>query len=78
MDCLVVKNGSERIPVSTDLEGIKRLVDIHGADNVLNMDGSPYPLVAMTMETIKLVPESFSASVPEAVDNEDKPKRKTK
>ena len=70
-DCLVVKNGSERTPVSTDAEGLKRLVEIHGADNILNFDGSPYLLV----QTV--VPESVE-SVPEAIDDEDKPKRKSR
>ena len=76
-DCLVVKNGSERIAVSTDLEGLKRLAEIHGPQNILNMDGSPYPLVAMTMEAIKVIPDSVEL-VPEAIDDEDKPKRKSR
>ena len=70
-DCLVVKNGSERTPVSTDAEGLKRLVEIHGASNILNFDGSPYLLA---------VPEVVPVDepVPEAIDDEDKPKRKSR
>ena len=71
-DCLVVKNGSERTPVSTDAEGLKRLVEIHGADNILNFDGSPYLLAVPAV-----VPDSVE-SVPEAIDDEDKPKRKSR
>ena len=71
-DCLVVKNGSERTPVSTDAEGLKRLVEIHGAVNILNFDGSPYLLAVPAV-----VPETVE-SVPEAIDDEDKPKRKSR
>ena len=70
-DCLVVKNGSERTPVSTDAEGLKRLVEVHGAVNILNFDGSPYLLAVPTKE---VDPEP----VPEAIDDEDKPKRKSR
>ena len=72
-DCLVVKNGSERTPVSTDAEGLKRLVEVHGAVNILNFDGSPYLLAVSTKEA-EVVPEA----VPEAIDDEDKPKRKSR
>ena len=72
-DCLVVKNGTERIPVSTDLEGIKRLVEIHGAVNILNLDGSPYLLPDVSSET-----ETKSETKAEEADHEDKPKRKSR
>ena len=63
IDCLIVKNDSERVPVKTNLEGLKRLVEIHGAGNILNFDGSPY---------------IFTASKAESSVEEDKTKRKFK
>ena len=76
-DCLVVKNGTERIPVSTDLEGIKRLVEIHGTVNILNFDGSPYLLPDVSSET-ETKDETKAEAKAEEADHEDKPKRKTK
>ena len=54
-DCIVVKNEAERTPVRADIEGLKRLADIHGAGNILNLDGSPYPFPEATMPAIEPV-----------------------
>ena len=71
-DCLIVKNEAERIPVRADIEGLRRLAEIHGAGNILNMDGSPYTFPEVALPTVE-------AALPteEVVSNdEDKPKRK--
>ena len=71
-DCLIVKNEAERIPVRADIEGLKRLAEIHGAGNILNLDGSPYSFPEVALSTVE-VALSIEESIP---DVEDKPKRK--
>ena len=71
-DYLVVKNSSERIPVCTDMEGLKCMAEIHGASNILNLDGSPYLFPEVALPTVEVATEE---SVPE---DEDKPKRKSR
>ena len=73
-DYLVVKNSSERIPVCTDMEGLKCMAEIHGASNILNLDGSPYLFPEVALSTVE-VPLSTEEAVP---DDEDKPKRKSR
>ena len=71
-DCLVIKNEAERIPVRANIEGLKRLAEIHGAANILNLDGSPYLFPVVALSTIEV-----ALSTEEAVhEDEDKPKRK--
>ena len=72
--CLIVKNSAERIPVWTDMEGLKILAEIHGASNILNLDGSPFMFPEVALSTIEV-----SLSTEEVIpDDEDKPKRKTR
>ena len=52
-DCIVVKNEAERIPVRADIEWIKRLAEIHGAANILNLDSSPYSFPEVSLSTIE-------------------------
>ena len=74
-DCIIVKNEAERIPVRTNIEGIKHLAEIHGVGNVLMLrppDGSPYTFPEATLPAI-----GPALSDKEAVhEDEDKPKRK--
>ena len=71
-DCLVVKNEAERIPVRTNIEGLKILAEIHGASNILNFDGSPYLFPAVSLSTVEVALSTKEA----ASEDEDKPKRK--
>ena len=71
-DYLVVKNSSERIPVCTDMEGLKCMAEIHGASNILNLDGSPYLFPEVALSTVEVATEE---AVPE---DESKHKRKSR
>ena len=57
-DCLVVKSEAERIPVRATIEGLKRLAEIHGAVNILNLDGSTYLFPEATMPAIEPAEEA--------------------
>ena len=71
-DCIIVKNEAERSPGRADIEGLKRLADIHGAGNILNLDGSPYLFPEVALSTIEP-----ALSTEEAVpSDESKHKRK--
>ena len=75
-DCIIVKNEAERIPVRTNIEGIKRLAEIHGVANVLMLrpphDGSPYTFPSVSLSTVEVATEE---AVPE---DESKHKRKSR
>ena len=71
-DFLVIKNEAERIPVRSNIEGLKRLAEIHGAANILNFDGSPYLFPQEALSTVEV-----TLSIEEAVpSDEGKSKRK--
>ena len=82
-DFLVVKNAKENIPLKSNIDGIKRLAEIHGASNILNLDSSPFIFPVETLPIEVNIPEveTFSTleiilSTEEVIQEDDKPKRK--
>ena len=82
-DFLVVKNAKENIPLKSNIDGIKRLAEIHGASNILNLDSSPFIFPIETLPTEVNIPEvetlstlDVTLSTEENITEDDKPKRR--